>query len=257
MGFHRANPLEPMDAAETIRNCIADVTALRMHRTGDPTLAQAVLEVKELQSRRFTGTYADLMADPTVQPATHFFLDELYSPGDFTARDDQFGRIAGTLQTVFPKPVVQTAVSLAVLHAQTEELDQAMGRAWRDLTGAPGEAARYTSAWRAVGERHARYQQLGSVISIGQDLARLTRMPGLRTMLRMMRRPAQAAGLGALQHFLESGFDTFGELARQRGAVERFLETVHARESHLMQIMFEAPAVACETELTRTLGQAR
>jgi len=24
-----------------------------------------------------------------------------------------------------------------------------------------------------------------------------------------------------------------------------------------MQIMFEAPSVACETELTRTLGQAR
>ena len=48
MGFDRANLLEPMDAAETIRNCIADVTALRMHRTGDPTLAQAVLEVKEI-----------------------------------------------------------------------------------------------------------------------------------------------------------------------------------------------------------------
>ena len=68
---------------------------------------------------------------------------------------------------------------------------------------------------------------------------------------------AHPAGLGALQHFLESGFDTFGELARQRGAVERFLDTVHERESHLMQIMFEAPSVACETELTRTLGQAR
>lgn len=257
MGLPRANPLEPMDAADTIRNCIADVTALRMHRMGDPALARAVLEVKTLQSRRFTGTYADLMADPAVRPATRFFLDELYSPGDFSARDDQFGRIAGTLQTVFPKPVVQTAVSLALLHAQTEELDQAMGRAWLARADVPGQAARYTIAWRAVGERHARHGQLASVITIGQDLARLTRMPGLRTMLRMMRRPAQAAGLGALQHFLESGFDTFGELARQRGAVERFLDTVHERESHLMEIMFEAPAVACETELTRTLGQAR
>ena len=246
-----------MDAAQTIRDAIADVTALRLQRTGDRALGAAVGSVKTFQARRFRGTYADLMASPTFGPAARFFLEELYSDTDYTDRDQQFGRIAGTLQTIFPQPVVNTAVALAVLHAQTEELDQAMGRAWRDLTGAPGEAARYTSAWRAVGERHARYQQLGSVISIGQDLARLTRMPGLRTMLRMMRRPAQAAGLGALQHFLESGFDTFGELARQRGAVERFLETVHERESHLMQIMFEAPSVACETELTRTLGQAR
>ena len=246
-----------MDAADTIRNCIADVTALRTHRTGNPALARAVLEVKELQSRRFTGTYADLMADPIVLPATRFFLEELYSPGDFSARDDQFGRIAGTLQTVFPKPVVQTAVSLALLHAQTEELDHAMGHAWLTLASARGEAARYTSAWRAVGERQARHQQLASVITIGQELTRLTRLPGLRTMLRMMRRPAQAAGLGALQHFLETGFDTFGELARQRGAVERFLATVEERESRLMQTMFEAPAVACETKLTQTLGQAR
>lgn len=246
-----------MDAAHTIRNCIADVTALRQHRTNDPALAQAVHAVKDLQSRRFTGTYADLMADPMVQPATRFFLDELYSPGDFSDRDDQFGRIAGTLQTVFPKPVVQTAVSLAQLHAQTEELDHAMGHVWLTLGSTPGEAARYTGAWRAVGERAARHQQLASVLAIGEELTRLTRMPGLRTMLRMMRRPAQAAGLGALQHFLESGFDTFGELARQRGAVERFLATVQEREAHLMQIMFEAPLVACETELTRTLGQAR
>lgn len=246
-----------MEAADTIRHCIADVTALRQLHQGDPALAQAVQEVKALQSRRFTGTYADLMADPMVQPATHFFLDELYSPGDFSARDDQFGRIAGTLQTVFPRPVVQTAVSLAQLHAQTEALDHAMGQAWQTLAGAPGEAARYAEAWRAVGERPARQQQLASVIAIGQELTRLTRMPGLRTLLHMMRRPAKAAGLGALQHFLESGFDTFGELARQRGAVERFLDTVQERESRLMQTLFEAPPVACETEIARTLGQAR
>ena len=36
---------------------------------------------------------------------------------DYTDRDQQFGRIAGTLQTVFPQPVVNTAVALAVLYA--------------------------------------------------------------------------------------------------------------------------------------------
>ena len=41
-------------------------------------------------------------------------------------------------------------------------------------------------------------------------------------MLRMMRKPCAGSRPGALQHFLETGFDTFGALARQRGAVERF-----------------------------------
>ena len=31
-----------MDAAQTIRDAIADVTALRLHRTGDPALGAAV-----------------------------------------------------------------------------------------------------------------------------------------------------------------------------------------------------------------------
>ena len=244
-----------MDAAQTIRDAIADVTALRMHRTGDPALGAAVGSVKSLQARRFRGTYADLMASPMFGPAARFFLEELYSDTDYTDRDQQFGRIAGTLQTVFPQPVVNTAVALAVLHAQTEELDQDMGRAWLATQGA--DATRYAAAWRAVGQRPARQQQLQRVLAMGTDLARLTRTPGLRMMLRMMRGPAQAAGLGALQKFLEGGFDTFGQLARQRGAVEQFLATIEERERALMEQLFDGDAVICATQLAHTLGQAR
>jgi hypothetical protein len=248
-----------MDAAQTIRDAIADVTALRLHRRGDPALGVAVGRVKTLQAQRFRGTYADLMASPAFGPAAQFFLEELYSDTDYTDRDQQFGRIAGTLQTMFPQPVVATAVALAVLHAQTEGLDQEMGRAWLDASGGGGlpDAARYTAAWRAVGQRHARQQQLQRVLAMGTDLARLTRTPGLRMMLRMMRAPAQAAGMGALQRFLEAGFDTFGQLARQRGGVEQFLATIQEREGALMAQLFDADPVTCETQLARTLGQAR
>lgn len=246
-----------MDAAQTIRDSIADVNALRLHRTGDAPLGAAVATVKTLQARRFAGTYADLMASPAFGPAARFFLEELYSDRDYTARDQQFSRIAGTLQTMFPRPVVDTAVALAVLHAQTENLDQDMGRAWLQADAAGPEATRYASAWRAVGQRSGRQQQLARVLAMGRDLARLTRAPGLRTMLRMMRGPATAAGMGALQQFLEAGFDTFGQLARQRGAVEQFLATIEQREEALMRLMFDGDAVTSGTELARTLGQAR
>ena len=247
-----------MDAAQTIRDSLADVTALRLHRTGAPLLGAAVDSVKALQARRFQGTYADLMGSPAFGPAARFFLEELYSDTDYTARDQQFGRIAGTLQTLFPQPVVATAVALAVLHAQTEGLDQDMGRAWLAQAGSHGhDAARYTAAWRAVGQRHARQQQLQRVLAMGTDLARLTRTPGLRMMLRMMRGPAQATGMGALQQFLEAGFDTFGQLARQRGGVEQFLSTIEAREGALIDLLFNAAPVTCETQLIHTLGQAR
>lgn len=244
-----------MDAAQTIRDSIADVTALRQQRTGDAVLGTAVATVKTLQARRFSGTYADLMASPSFGPAARFFLEELYSDRDYTARDQQFARIAGTLQTMFPRPVVDTAVALAVLHAQTEVLDQDMGRAWPQADAS--DAVRYVAAWRAVGDRSGRQQQLARVLAMGRDLARLTRAPGLRTMLRMMRGPATAAGMGALQQFLEAGFDTFGQLARQRGAVEQFLATIEQREQALMVQLFDGDAVTSGTELARTLGQAR
>jgi hypothetical protein len=259
-----------MDAAQTIREHIAEVSALRAQRTGEPALGAAVGRIKTLQARRFRGTYADLMGSPTFGPAAKFFLEELYSDSDYTARDQQFGRIAGTLQTMFPAAVVDTAVALAVLHAQTEALDQAMGRAWMAAvaTATPAgnappadqglhDAAHYVAAWRAVGQPAARELQLQRVLAMGTDLARLTRTPGLRMMLRMMRAPAHAAGMGALQQFLEAGFDTFGQLARQRGGVEQFLATIEARERSLMADLFDAERVACETQLTRTLGQAR
>lgn len=246
-----------MDAAQTIRDSIADVNALRLHRTGDAALGAAVATVKTLQARRFAGTYADLMASPAFGPAARFFLEELYSDRDYTARDQQFARIAGTLQTMFPRPVVDTAVALAVLHAQTENLDQDMGRAWLQTDTTALEAVRYAGAWRAVGQRAGRELQLARVLAMGRDLARLTRAPGLRTMLRMMRGPATAAGMGALQQFLEAGFDTFGQLSRQRGSVEQFLATIEQREQALMQLLFEGDPVTSGTELARTLGQAR
>jgi len=87
-------------------------------------------------------------------------------------------------------------------------------------------------------------------------MARLTRMAGLRTLLKMMRAPAHAAGLGSLQHFLESGFDTFATMARRRGGAEGFLDTIRGREAKLIAMLFDTDRVACETELARTLGQA-
>jgi hypothetical protein len=244
-----------MDAAQHIRHCIAEVTTLRQLRAAQPAWRQAVHAVKELQSQRFRGTYADLLSTPPHAGAARFFLQELYGSTDYQARDAQFGRIAGTLQTLFPQPVVDTAVALARLHAQTEHLDHAMGQAW---AAAPGdEAARYVAAWRTVGQPAARREQLARVLAMGRDLTTLTRKPGLRTMLRMMRSPAHAAGMGELQRFLEAGFDTFGQLARERGAIEHFLATIDAREGALMRQLFEEPPVTCETALRQTLGQAR
>jgi hypothetical protein len=71
-----------------------------------------------------------------------------------------------------------------------------------------------------------------------------------------MRKPAHLAGLGSLQHFLESGFKHFADLARNQGTVSSFLNTVKARESAWLDRLFDAPAATCSAELSRTLAAA-
>lgn len=245
-----------MEAATEIRNAVARVSLLREAVDANPVLRSALARVKQLQSRRFAGTYSDLLAAQPYAAATRFFLEELYSDKDYAERDAQFARIAGAIQRLFPAQVAATAVTLAQLHALTEELDQAMAEAWVAQSNPEmGEAHLYVTAWRRVGRRADRERQLSVVIDVGRQMARLTRTPGLRTMLKMMRAPAVASGLGSLQHFLETGFETFADVVRQRGADE-FLGIVQAREAALIALLFEADPAACESGLARTLGEA-
>jgi len=213
------------------------VSELRASASQHPELCRAVSTIKALQAKRFTSDYHDLLSDPQYSTCARFFLTELYSEKDYSERDAQFARIAGALELTFPEPVVGVAVSLAHLHRVTEELDQAMARCWMGSTERC-QAARYLEAWRAVGQRPQREWQLATVLAIGQALSDLTRKRGLRLMLKMMRRPAEFAGLGALQTFLETGFDSFGSLAKDPHAVAAFLKTIESRESVWINKLF-------------------
>jgi hypothetical protein len=245
-----------MEAARKIRNSVAQVALLRNVARDNPALSGAVRDVKRVQAVRFAGTYSDLLAGGPYAAAARFFLEELYSDKDYAERDAQFARIAGAIERLFPEQVARTAVTLAELHALTEELDQAMALAWLAQGDDRGKAARYVGAWREVGRRLDREAQLDVVMGIGQQMVRLTRTPGLRMLLKMMRGPAVAAGLGSLQHFLETGFDTFAAMVRTPQGAPAFLRVIEGRESELIARLFDADRVACETELARTLGQA-
>ena len=223
-----------MEAAQIIRDAVARVSNLRRDCALDPTLAASVHAVKAFQARRFAGTYSDLLASDTYRHAARFFLVELYSDKDYSDRDAQFGRIAGGLQTLFTKQVVATAVSLAQLHLLTEELDHAMGLVWQkaSMPENASPAERYLEAWRMVGHQNDRGRQLATVLTI-------------------------AAGLGSLQEFLESGFDTFAGMSHQTRGVETFLSVIEEREAELIDLLFDGTPVTCVTKLDAILGQAR
>lgn len=221
--------------AESLLNELRAVDAERARRAADPELAARVQALKAYQQRRFAQTYADLLANPRYEAATRFFLHELYGPGDYRQRDAQFARVIPTLTRLFPAEVVDTVARLARLHALSERLDTRMAE---HLISPELTAREYAIAWRACGEPGARQQQIELTMAVGESLDRLTRKPLLRQTLKLMRSPAQVAGLGALQNFLECGFDTFRAM---RGAAD-FLHTVRRREDALAGGLFRGEA---------------
>ncbi len=168
-------------------------------------------------------------------PAANFFLEELYGDKEFGQRDAQFVRISSTLERIFPQSVVHTATLLAQLHALSESLDACLAQTWIGLhPHTLLDLTLYKSLWQVLLQLPtyalARQAQLNATEELGQQLHRHTRLPGLRLMLKMMRAPASAAGLSDLQRFLESGFETFGQLGQAR-KVPLFLDTIVQRET--------------------------
>jgi hypothetical protein len=236
-----ADTLAPMsDIATRILHSLAAVDVERRRRAAAPGLTQSVEALKAYQQARFARTHASLLAHPRYGRAANFFLNELYGPQDFTQRDTQFSRIVPALVRLFPADTVATVESLAAVHALSERLDTAMAI---HLAGEVPARVSYLRAWQATGEATARARQIELVMSIGEALDRHTGSFVLRASLKAMRGPARAAGMGALQTFLESGFDAFGAM---RGAGE-FLATIQQRETALAQRLFEPGAVADAT----------
>jgi hypothetical protein len=222
------------DAASRILESLSIVRTERTQWLLDPSWAARVASLKHYQSERFRATYADLLSSSRYAPASRFFLEELYGPQDFNLRDEEFASVVPALVRLFPSEIIDTASTLATLHALSESLDGAMGRAIEPRVQLT--PARYAVAWKRVGRQPDRDQQIALTLAVGKDLDRLTHRQWLRRTLRLMRRPAQLAGLSRLQQFLESGFDAF---AAMRGAAE-FLAIIESRERALANALFLA-----------------
>jgi hypothetical protein len=208
------------------------VRELRAARDRDPGLAARVQRIKQYQHQRFERDYAELLASPRYGMAARFFLDDLYGPTDFSARDAQFSRIVPTLARVLPNEVVRTVEQLIELHALSEELDQQMASV---IGPEPVDDGVYQRAWRQVARRADRERQVRLTLDVGRALDAHTRNPLLGVTLRLMRGPARLAGLAQLQSFLESGFSAF---VAMKGAQE-FLDTVARNELALIAKLFD------------------
>lgn len=205
--------------------------ALKALRGPGSVAPPRLAEVKAWQSRRLAATYADLVAQPRYRAATEFFLEDLYGPKDFSARDQELLRIVPVMARVLPATAVQTASLAIELEALSEALDHALAAA---LPAGPLDEASYAAAYRASSTRAQRLRQIDLIEAVGHRLDALVRKPFVAGTLKIMRKPAHLAGLGDLQDFLEEGYAAF----RTMDGSEEFLAALRSRETAILNRFF-------------------
>ncbi|MEP7275052.1 MAG: hypothetical protein ABI812_01780 [Betaproteobacteria bacterium] len=214
-------------AQAALGEALARVLRLHAVRGTDPALARRLDQLSAWQARRLRDTYADLAPDPRYTGAIEFFQKDLYGGGDFAQRDADLVRVVPVMTRLLPQAVITTVARAVELNALAHELDRALIAHLPDHGSATIAVPDYCRAYRRTGEAALRARQIALIGEVGNALDRYVRKPMVRAALTMMQKPARAAGLGALQNFLERGLDAF----RSMKGAEFFLATVCARET--------------------------
>ena len=113
--------------------------------------------------------------------------------------------------------------------------------------------AAYAGAYRAVGRADDRERQIDLIALLGGALDTSTHMHFIGMTLKLMRMPAQLAGLGELQAFLERGYAAFGAM---RGGASEFVSIVVDRERSIARALSAGDDEALR-RLSEQLGRAR
>jgi len=221
------------DVVQRLHRQLDLAVELQASAMANPDVEAARERLRAWQAVRLARTHADLLASPRMGPAATFFLTDLYGSTDLSKLAGDVKRIVPVMKKFLPVAGLETVADAIELHALSEELDiamvKALGRRIRKL-----DATAYGRAYRKVDRRGDRERQIALIRDVGQALGRLIGQPFVSSALGLMRKPAQLAGFGELQAFLERGHDAF----RKMGDTKEFLGLIVSRERKLLKALF-------------------
>ena len=216
----------------------AHFAAARSERTSAASSAASAgdrLAIRQWQQERLATTHAALLKSPKYGPATTFFLTELYSTADLTQRDADIERVIKILVKFLPDKALRTLAAALEMDALSERMDGLMAAQLRSTQTSNEPLVitpeSYGTAYRAMGQFDLRLRQIELTQDIGLALDKLSRLPLLRGLLRMMSGPAQIGGVGGLHAFLERGYAAFAHMGDAKAFINAIVN--QEREEHL------------------------
>ncbi len=224
--------------AELLRYQLLRLKEIARQRVTETGLEPKFYLLSQWQSERLAHTHADLLQNPRYQPAMEFFLEELYGPKDFTRRERDIERVYSSMVRLLPANLLHTLAMAIELNALSYELDARMVHVLAEDLGIdrPITEQTYAQAYRRCNNYAPRKRQIELIGLVGEDLDKAVASPLVYMTLRLVKKPAQLAGFGKLQEFLEQGFRAF---RHTRGA-RVFLDLIVSREMEILERLHSA-----------------
>ena len=182
--------------------------------------------------------FGDLHAREGYAEAIDFTVSDLAGTS-ISSRDDDLERAAPAITNLLPLRALETIASAAEMNARILEVNIGICRELQvgnDLPE-PITETEYCIACRTASSFDECVEIVHLVSGLGRTLKTLVKVPMIGITLRAMRVPAHAAGFGALQEFLETGFLTF----RQIPDIEHFLGEIEQRAVEIFERIYTAP----------------
>ncbi len=207
--------------------------SLRARFPDDQSFSERRAFLRIWQAARLARTHQDLLESPRFHGAAEFFLVDLYGPKDLSRHIEEVRRIVPVMTKVLPESGLAAVAHVMELNILSESLDGAMVAAL-GADAATITMATYGAAYRKVGCAEDRKRQIDLIALLGEALDKLIHQRFIGMALKMMRTPAELAGLGELQGFLERGYRAFGAM---RGGAGEFVAIVVARERAISEAL--------------------
>ena len=225
-------------AAEKFRHAIARSNDLHADYLRTPGLYASYDRFSRWQADYMMPFFSDLLGPDGYAEAANFIVSDLAGVG-VSDRDRDIERAAPIIVRSMPGHALETAAAAVELNAGALDINLAI---WRELLvdgqlPAQISESRYCAACRRASSFDDCVALVDLAVELGLTLKTLVRVPLIGALLRTMRMPAHAAGFGALQEFLETGYLNF----RRISDIDWFLELLGQRLTEVFRHIYYAP----------------
>lgn len=224
--------------ADRLRLYTEQSNSIHAQYLADPELLQQYEFFLDWQVAYTLPFYSEFQKEPDTAAAVEFVISDLIGTG-IIARDADLARVIPIMVRLLPAKALQTLASAMELNARALTINLDICRRLyetRDVQTGISERD-YCAAFRNSTSFDECRELIKLVVDLGHSLKRMVRSSALGMTLRAMHVPAHAAGFGAMQDFLETGYSTFHAIED----TDYFLNRFAARMEEVFKRACDAP----------------